>query len=110
MYMTITDALTYVVGILDELWCWIHDDELQILLGEIRPVARRSADELVTQDPAAWSDWVEAVKKVSKDVEITREVTEDEAKKAIIELMKEYNTQGFALEKIIEHIEKQIQE
>jgi hypothetical protein len=52
--------------------------------------------------PNAWDDWVEAVRKTLPNGRIT----EEEAIKAIIELMKQYNNEGFDLNEVINHFGK----
>ncbi|HTY81632.1 MAG TPA: hypothetical protein VMB24_02520 [Dehalococcoidales bacterium] len=99
--MSKAEALIYMCGILEERWFLTQDDEVGRLNGDVFPGGRKGREILHTKDPAAWSDWEQAVKKITNEVMIT----EIQAKLAMIELMKEYNKQGFHLQETIDHFQ-----
>ena len=111
MLMTPVEAYIYIYDLLSETLkaaqlCWNGNDkkELQILIGELSySEPDTHTNTIGTGDPAAWYDWIKAVSKITPNEQITQE----EAKKAIIELMMEYNKQGFSLSKTIDCIKEQ---
>jgi hypothetical protein len=102
MLMTKAEAYLYVFGILEERFLLTHDDELAVLCGELAPAGREEQDRLSTSDPAAWDDWESAVNKITT----LRMIDDIQSKKAMIELMKHYTTEGFHLQETIEHFER----
>jgi hypothetical protein len=103
--MTHKEALLHIFYILNRYWIHTSDkkpiDDLGLFLGEFDII---SDDENPTADPAAWDDWENTIRKVTK----VENVTEEDALKAMILLLKEYNdNQGFNLKIVIEHFEKE---
>jgi hypothetical protein len=102
MLLSKSEALFYITGIVEERWVITRDGEVNDLLSNIDPRGRKTGkDELITLDPAAWHDWEKAIKKVTDN----EKITEVQAKKAIIELMKEYNKQGYNFQNTIDHFQ-----
>jgi hypothetical protein len=94
--MTIREAYMYMLGILSCYYEITRDDELGEVLGGIDLYSdSRPAD------PAAWTDWEEAVSAISNKPSID-ETTTLLATKSLLEL---YNRQGFDLQKIINFID-----
>lgn len=93
--MTLMESFSFMFATLASYYTKTHNDELGGMLGGFdnsfggKPF-----------DPAAWNDWVEAVKKVStKD-----DISEEDAKKAIILLLQEYNDHhGFDLSDVTKY-------
>jgi hypothetical protein len=56
--------------------------------------------EMISDGPF-WDHWVETVRQMLPD----GCVTEEQAKKALVLMMREYNSQGFQLNNVIEHID-----
>jgi hypothetical protein len=105
MFMSKSEALIFIAGILQERWVVTHDDNVGKLNGCVLPAGRDyKEDKLATTDPGAWEDWEIAIKKVTS----YNKLDEIQAKKAMIELMKEYNKQGFHLEETISHFHNEL--
>jgi hypothetical protein len=100
MLMSKAEAFLYLFGILDERWFITKDDQIGQLCSELNPVGREE-DSLITSDPASWSNWEASIKKITTNEQITR----IQAVKALVELMKEYNKQGFHLQEVIDHFQ-----
>lgn len=95
--MTLEQAFSYIFNILDDYYKKTLNDELGIILGGLDP---NLFVDLKTADPAAWHDWIRTVKKITTNENITKE----EALKAMILLLKQYNdNEGFDLADVIEH-------
>ncbi len=101
MLMSKSEALIYIWGILEERWFLTRDSEVSRLGSEVSPVDRKGKDILITGDPAGWGDWEEAVNKITN----AETINHIQAKKALIELMKKYNTEGFHLQETIDHFQ-----
>ena len=99
------EALIYIWDILEEYYQKSHDDEAQILLGDLDPNPIRLNTGAKTADPAAWGDWLEAISKIT----LNDYLSENEAKKAIVALMKEYDDHhGYELKKAIKYFQSLI--
>jgi hypothetical protein len=100
--MTKEEALKYVYEVIGDYYHLYHDDEAGMLLGDIDPwyIIAKGAK---TADPAAWHDWLDAINKVT----LEDNLSEEEAQKAMLVLMKEYtNHHGFNLKKAISYFSK----
>ena len=98
------EAYIYVFQILQEYWNKTRDEELGGILGGLNPWSPLSKDER-PGDPAAWQDWLDAVEKVSSN----EYITEEEARKAMLVLLKEYNDHhGFDLKKTIQYFSHEV--
>jgi hypothetical protein len=98
MLMSKAEALFYIFGIIEERYFLTKDDQVGQLCTDLNP-GGREGNILYTGDPAAWSDWEESVNKITTD----EQISEIQALKAMIELMKTYNKQGFHLDETINH-------
>ena len=99
--MTLEQAYKYIFKILDNYYDKTHNDELGALLSGLNPHLFKKR---ISADPAAWDDWMDAVQKVTP----RENITEDEARKAMLMLMKEYNDHhGFDLEEVIKYFKQQ---
>jgi len=106
--MTHKEALIYIFDILNKYWGETHDEGLGDLLSDLNPAFPNDVG--ITADPAAWYDWQKAIKGVTP----CDNITEEQAFKAIIVLMKNYykkfhdpESKFFDLKEVIEHLEKQ---
>lgn len=105
--MSLVQGYLYVFSILDEYWEKVQknwddkdNDGLASLLTEMEfPGLRHDEERVYTLDPAVWHHWTEAVAKVTPN----KRISDNEAKKAIIEMMLEYQKQGFELNKTIKY-------
>jgi hypothetical protein len=134
MLMTLEEAILYVFKTLNNYWKETHIEDLGRLLGELHPSYISDTKKVGTGDPAAWYNWVNAVRKIAPNEYITEEdaiktapvtndptiwdnwveavrktlpnqrITEEQAIKAIIELMKQYNNEGFDLNDVINYL------
>ena len=96
------EALHYIFKKLSEFYQSSHDDETGKLLGDIDPTFKLY-ESAKTADPAAWHDWLKAVDTVT----LAEDVTETEARAAILALMDEYNRHhGFKLKHAIKYVKK----
>jgi hypothetical protein len=103
--MTLREAYIYIFGILDGYWENSHNSELGILLGGFTFWHPLSNDEK-TADPAAWKDWIDAVRKIT----VSDSINNIEALQASVYLMKEYNDhQGFQLNEVIHLLETKLE-
>jgi hypothetical protein len=93
--MTLKDSFNFMVSTLSGYYAKTHNDELGGMLGGFdTSIGGRPFD------PAAWDDWISAVRKISKKDNLS----EEEIKKAILFLLKEYNEHhGFDLKEVIEY-------
>ena len=99
--MTIKEAYIYMLRVLETYWEKTHNDELGSLLGELNPFLFR--DERPA-DPAAWDDWMNAVREITSENNLTKE----QMLKAMILLLEEYNNyQGFDMVDVIEDLKNQ---
>lgn len=98
--MTLKEAYIYIFRILNKYWYATHDDGLGDILSEMNPFLWKDGN---SADPAAWEDWLRVVQTVTSK----ESITEAEAMKAMISLLKDYHEQGWVdLAKVIEHFEK----
>ncbi len=98
--MTLKESYEYMFHKLTRYYETTHNNELGGMLGGFDTSLNGKPF-----DRAAWHDWLKAVKKVT----LNEEVTQDEAFKATLFLLKEYNDHhGFELSEVIAHFEKQI--
>jgi hypothetical protein len=94
------ESYDYMVTTLSGYYFQTHDNELGGILGGLDTTSIGKPF-----DPAAWVDWVKAIRIItSNEVDITQ----SEANKAIIELLKEYSSHGFKLEKVIKYVNEQL--
>ena len=98
--MTLEQSYKYVFKILDDYYDRTHNDELGAMLGGLNP---NLFQDQMSADPAAWDDWIDAVRKVTQN----EYITEEEARTAMLVLMKGYNDHhGFDLSDVIEFFGK----
>jgi len=99
--MNITEAYHFAFNILVEFWRKTQDDQLAAVLGGLNP--EPLSEGTVTTDPAAWHDWVDAVKKVTSN----ENITESEAQQAMLVVMREYRDHdGLDLTNVIDFLNK----
>jgi len=97
--MTLKESYDYMVSKLSEYYSKTHNDDVGGMLGGFDTSFAGKPF-----DPAAWGDWEKAVRKVTPNANIT----EEEARKAMLVLMKEYNEHhGFDLTRVIEYFSQQ---
>jgi hypothetical protein len=98
--MTIKEAYIYMLKVLEVYWEKTHNDELGSLLGQLNPFLFRDEK---PADPAAWDDWLKAVREITYGNILTKE----QMLKAMVLLLEEYNDyQGFDLVDVIEDLRK----
>jgi hypothetical protein len=98
MLMSLEESYNYMFDALSNHYAEMHDNELGAMLGGFDKSHRGKPF-----DPAAWHDWIDAVRKVTSN----ETITENEALKAMLVLLKEYNDHhGFDLSKVIEFFDK----
>ena len=89
--MTLRESFYYIYGILECYYDKTRDEELVMLGSDLNPFLwydpTATPEEVSTGDPATWGDWLKAVNKVSPNKLITMQ----EALKAMMELLKQYN-------------------
>jgi hypothetical protein len=99
--MNLKESYIYMYGLLKCYFSFNKNNELAPVLAGFTPHPSAS-DHIISDDPAAWHDWINAVKKVTEK----QSITEEEAKKAMIILLREYNDHhGFILSDVIKHFE-----
>jgi hypothetical protein len=98
--MSNKEAYLYIFKILKNYWGKTHIDERGSLLGELNPFLFMDGN---PADPAAWHDWMKAIRKVAS----SELLTEEQARKAMILLLQFYNDhEGFDLVDVIEDLRK----
>ncbi len=96
--MTLIESYNYMFNKLSGYYAKTRNNELGAMLGGFDTSFGGKPF-----DPAAWHDWVTAVKKVTP----SENITEEEAHKAMLVLMREYNEHhGFKLKEVIEYFSR----
>ena len=86
-------------GILSNFYAETHDNELGGVLGGFDTSFSGKPFE-----PAAWQDWIKAVQKITS----SEQITEEEARQAMLVLMKDYDAHdGFDLKKVIQYFSQE---
>jgi hypothetical protein len=101
--MNLKEAYIYMYNLLESYYLSNKNNELAPVLAgfSIHP---SPPDHIISDDQAAWYDWIDAVRKITKSNELSEKETLD----AMIILLKEYNDHhGFELSEVIDHFEKQ---
>ena len=100
--MTLTEAYEHMFQIL--LNYWLKSNKMSRDLGEmLSEFNTKTFKDRKPADPAAWEDWVDAVRKITPNDDISEEQTG----KSMIELLKEYNShQGFDLKDVIDYFDQ----
>jgi hypothetical protein len=102
--MTFKEAYIYMYATLQEYWRHTHDNDLAILISGFNLWSPISNNEK-PGDPAAWDDWLKAVKKVT-DLNSLNDI---ETLQSSIYLLRDYmDNQGFKLKKVIHYLEDEL--
>jgi hypothetical protein len=101
--MNLKEAYIYMYDLLQSYYLFNKNNELAPVLAGFA-INPSPSDRIISDDQAAWYDWIDAVRKVTQNDELN----ERDTLNAMIILLKEYNDHhGFELSQVIDHFEKQ---